>query len=1380
MLRLRTIINDEIRYIDLFDDEVITTDYSFAEIQDITAKNSVYSKTFAVPGSKNNNDIFQHYYNFNTSLLDYDIRDAFNAAFEIDGYTIFEGYIRMENVAVTQDEVQYNITFFSNTGKLTSALGDLVLRDLNFSGLAHDYTQANIEQTLYDPDFNTASTNPLVNGEVVYMLANYGYDYNDDKQIISGSTPIIDYRSGTEPGYFDYIGSPLRFYYLKPAIQLKWLYNQIFNEAGFTITSDFFETAYFKRFYLPLTFNTDSLYLNQAVRPEFWWNNDQRSGTSVTLSAYTWTEIGGSSNAVNRVLQRPVIVDNINATQFSSYTFRVPSGGNYSFRLGWAGYNATGQINPFFEEKAEATIYFRQIEFGGNDGTTGRTLFQQTITIPPLQAFQYIYTINLALSNNYNYAVDVELDNAPFSAAVNAAQVQLLDGPRVVIGPVDLGLELPPTEVKQVDFISGINRRLNLVVVPNPEVPNDFIIEPIIDFIGKGEVLDWSQKLDYNSTINIAPTTSVINGTLYFSGEKDEDFGNTEFNKQTNNIYGTQYVQLDLDYKSKNTIFNDGFSNAVDDVLQNVGQPNITIPVYYITREENDEGEPLLFYNARKTIPRIVFRGLNLPAYNVGFWTNTGTTFTNSFYLDNTEVDMFPLYNRFTTYPFGLTGLTHAVNFNKRQRFNPIEYDFSCYEDLYDVYYEDYVQDLSSSDNRILQGDFYIHHEEVAELKGNEKIYLDGSYYRINALKDFDLTKRALTKTELIKLTREYEDHRVRYFYLQNCENPSDIRYGNTDLNYTLYAYVGKRIEIGEDCYTIFKDEYRDNVVYERFETGFQTNSFLPLFYEDCSCATPINSVDVYDELFCSVPQPTPTVSGANPPPLYYILQDCTGERQVLATSLIPYPLGQVVRTQNGGSTCYFVFDYTTIVNTNNIIATFDDCAACAAVAITPTPTATMTQTPTPSAPPCYCVEVSIFNDSEIESPVVYVDCFGETQVELVPAFGYYVDCMCDDSWQIDGRMSATILRTCPGASPVPTATPTRTPSPTPTTFTCVCVSYRVSATMGVTATGSYQDCNGLLTNFSVPAGDTLDVCACQFTISARGGVISILGDCLPTPTPTPLPTSTPTPTPSAGPAFDPDAETYLEQVLFAGGTGITATVSGATNTLFTELKSCGIYSKLTAFYPFLGGVANSTAINAKDPSLYFVQWFGGLTHNMSGVTGNGTNGYGNTLIPNTGFTNNSIHQTIFQNTENTPLDTEEILAGIGSTEPTFQIGTNFTSGSPDGWFYRIGRNAVAVRGTYSGSVADCYTITRNGNNNEVLYKGGVLLNSNAGSSYTNSATLRTPYLFNFNLGGAPYSNGYANQRLAFATWGSGLDATEALCLYNAIIAFNTTLGRVF
>jgi hypothetical protein len=1040
MLQLRTTINGELRYIDLFEDEDIFADYSFAEIQDITQKNSTFTKSFSIPGSKNNNDIFQHYYDFNSALTDYDIRDIFPATFQYDGYDIFQGYIRLESVTIEVKNVIYNVVFFSEVGRLSANIGDKVMRDMDFTELNHPYSPQVIESTLYDYDLTSTGATPYL-----YMLAQYGYDYDTNKDIISGSTPIIDYRDSNTPGYFDYIGSPLRFYYLKPAIQIKWLYEKVFEEAGFRVDSDFFDTAYFRRFYLPLTFSTDSLYLNQAIKPQFQFLDDSRSlGSIVYTLPFTWNEIVGGvvvdTQNVVRGRQFPVITDNIGASALSVWGFVVPTPGNYTLKVTFGGFNT--KLNrdvPNIDQPALALLYFRQVEFGGALGTSGTTIFEKQRPIPAGASFLDSYTFNAYLDPNYFYSWDVNLNGTIYPAEWNYLEMEIINGPRTIIGDVDLGLEFPPTEVKQIDFISGINRRFNLLVVPDPDDTAKFRVEPIIDYMAKGQVLDWSTKLDYNSPINISPTTSVINGTYYFRATEDEDFGNTEFTKITNDLYGTQYVQLNTNYKSETTEFDDGFTNAVDDILNNLGQPNVTIPIYYITREENNEGTPELFYNSRKTIPRVVFKGLNLPAKNVGYSENPSGITVNNFYLESTSVDMFPIFNRFTTYPFGLTGLTHAVNFNKRQRFNPLEYDFGCYEDLYDIYYKEYIEDLSSSDNRILIASFYLLPEEIKTLNGSERIFVNGNYYRINKINGYNLTSPELAEVELIKLTQEYEEHRTRYFRLLNCNDPNDVRYGNSDLNYTLFAYVGNRIKIGTDCYTIQHDEYDPNVVYEKFTTTFQNNSFLPLIYSDCACATPIQEVTVYDELGCSIPSPT-TPSPGPDGYYYYILERCDGvQQQILARSTIFYPLGLVVRI-NANTTCYFIVDYTTIVNTNTIISTFDSCEDCVSAVPSPTPTRTATPTPTPSPtnPYCECLEYVLFNENPFSATFSYVDCNGVPQVESIGGAQFYVVCACAGTMEPSPFVIIESISPCdvsPSATPTntPTLTPGISPSPTST-----------------------------------------------------------------------------------------------------------------------------------------------------------------------------------------------------------------------------------------------------------------------------------------------------------------------------------------------------------
>lgn len=148
--------------------------------------------------------------------------------------------------------------------------------------------------------------------------------------------------------------------------------------------------------------------------------------------------------------------------------------------------------------------------------------------------------------------------------------------------------------------------------------------------------------------------------------------------------------------------------------------------------------------------------------------------------------------------------------------------------------------------------------------------------------------------------------------------------------------------------------------------------------------------------------------------------------------------------------------------------------------------------------------------------------------------------------------------------------------------------------------------------------GEPSDPTACDFTFSpifppSPTPTSTVTPTVTPTssitPTPTVTPTATVTPTPSTSvPSGDPDAALLLSDVLAAGGT-LDATISAATETLFTELKSNGFYDKLV-FYPFIGGNAASHALFGKRTSgtTYDMTFNGGMTHSASGITCNGTN----------------------------------------------------------------------------------------------------------------------------------------------------------------------------
>ena len=91
MLQIRTEIGGEIRYLDLNGNNTVDFELSFAEIQDLTKKNSVYTKSFNLPGSKNNADIFNYFFDINATMTDYDVRRKFNAQVLYNGYELLRG-----------------------------------------------------------------------------------------------------------------------------------------------------------------------------------------------------------------------------------------------------------------------------------------------------------------------------------------------------------------------------------------------------------------------------------------------------------------------------------------------------------------------------------------------------------------------------------------------------------------------------------------------------------------------------------------------------------------------------------------------------------------------------------------------------------------------------------------------------------------------------------------------------------------------------------------------------------------------------------------------------------------------------------------------------------------------------------------------------------------------------------------------------------------------------------------------------------------------------------------------------------------------------------------------------------------------------------------
>lgn len=964
MLRIRTVINSEIKYLDLYGNEDIKMEVSYGEVQDITAKNSPFTKRFKLPGSKNNNIIFNHFYDFAVSTIDFDVNDKFVAQLEYNGAVLYDGYLRLNSTTRTNDEVIYDVSFYSEVGNLISNIKDKYLYELDFTDYTFTGYSSNLDGYLLDDDLDptlTGDSRPYVNGSVYFGIVSKGYVYSADtstnavSELQAGIIPRLNWSQDTSltASTWNTTNREVPYTYTTPSIRVKDFYERIFSEGGYNINSDFFNTAYFKRFYLPLTIANDSVYLNQAVNPEY---NYADSGRLILNQSLTWTDLGDPATyngTYRRIDNQFTIVDNMDADIGAPdyITFEQP--GLYTARVSWTSETwPVGTPPPGSEIEFILHLHARDTVYSGgtpfwNTGytitttpTIMKTVNDATDSPNSSVSDEYVFTFDTSQVSGKQFQFDFEVVD-PYgqtSNRITAFEFELLDGPKVVTGDTfNVAAELEGSEIKQIDFISSVNKLFNLLVLPEPNDPSTLRVEPIIDWIGKGETLDWSDKVDRSQPITVQPLNTIINGTLDYDYKDDAGYANQTFKDSNDRLFGKKLVQLNTDYKDKTIKFENLFSAQVDYTLtQDTPIRSLTMPFYYLNEEEEVDGNVYIQNKPYKTTPKLLFRSVPIP---INSSVNNVPARVNIY--PNTNITSWYNNNRCITYPFGATGLTHYNVWEKQDRFDTQERNLSAYEDMYDVYYKDYILDITNENNRLVNMSIYLTPEEVHSLKYNEKIFIDGTYFRINKIKNFSILEPNVCEVELIKLTREYQGHRVRYYDLINCTGGTDL-HTNTDLNFGIYAYKGYDIKIDNVCYNVQAGEYNTGYTYQKLD-------ITDVYQSGCTCTTTLQAGGGFDNPYdeyadaplptptpTSTPTPTPTISltptpspsqitptptptmTPTPSPsgaeqLIYLVQNCDdpGDRRIISSPNF-YSPGKVIKITANPSLCFEVISFTT------------------------------------------------------------------------------------------------------------------------------------------------------------------------------------------------------------------------------------------------------------------------------------------------------------------------------------------------------------------------------------------------------------------------------------------------------------------------------------
>lgn len=896
-------------YIELFGTDALTMDLSFAEIQDITKKNSAYTKELNVPGTNNNNYIFNYFFDLNQVPLDFTPTKKFEAQILYNGYIIQSGYIRLNTVTIEREKKVYNITFYNGVGDVAATIGDKFMRQLDLSHLDHPFSNSVVyESTL---DYNlfplTGTTNySYQNGKTYWPILNIGYDYTESLSGISGyyfatsvsnitissglktivtsvalpfvigdtirytdpstghyiqgnvtsvngqtiefipnvglgsgninsgnvtrqllegqqitdpkTTPLLLFADKpTIPNYMSFSGTPIRAYYPKPSIQVKELYEQIFLQNGYFVDSQFFNSSYFERYYLPLKFLDETIYTKGSVRPCFTFTGTNINTTSDGTYEIADNLTGATCN--NVPFSATSTGFTIPSTYEGSYTFKITT--NYQMTSdGFVGAAFSG----FLRINGNDSFFLNAFQPATPPGTYNYTTTAlETIEI----------TGNTTISLGYDLNLNSGLIDFSF---------EIFLAPRVIIGNFDYGAEFPENDFKQIDFITGINKYFNLVCVPHTTKPKTIVVEPMIDYVGKGKILDWTDKIDWDSPITISPITNIFNGTVNYNFKLDQDYINQQFNIANNRVFGTYQLQLFQDYKDNNINFDTIFSSPTDVDINNTNLPGLSAPSMATIKTEDKNGTSIQRFNPYKILPRLMFRGVTLPNENYMVPASGGT---QNYWIETASFDRWSLNNRFTTYPFSYTGFSHYINFNSENTYSTRQEVFPEQQDMYDIYYYDYVSDLLAPENKIMNAKVYLTPYEIADLEFNEKIIIRNAYWRINKINGYNLTEPSLCNVEFIKLTKDYTPHPVKYYDLINCNTGGTDYHSTSDMNYNLYAYIGKYVNIftgsttaytSIGCFQVVEGTPNANYDYDPVFIGSGYTQSGVAVYDDCNC----------------------------------------------------------------------------------------------------------------------------------------------------------------------------------------------------------------------------------------------------------------------------------------------------------------------------------------------------------------------------------------------------------------------------------------------------------------------------------------------------------------------------------------------------------------
>lgn len=657
--------------VDLFKDESVTITQSIKNVSDIDKIFTAFSRTFSLPASKINNQIFKHYYNYDiTNGFDARIRKTANI--ELNDLAFNDGLIKLEGVDLKNNLPHtYRITFFGSTATLKEVLGDDTLSGLtSLTNLNRTYDAASVKNGLQD--------DPTTNDIVVPLIT------HTERLIYDSGRPNV--AGNLAPISGDFTG--VLYSELKYAIRVHSIIQAIEDKyPSISFSDDFFNTT------------------NQPYYGLFMWLS-RKLGDVLTTSDLPDKFITGFPNGIdadtNSTMQNNVL----------SLSF-VPTPNETGGPQGYASIYITSRSNT-------TNLYRISIQRNGVEvANSGDITFGGAINT--VVGFN-----NVTASASYTVYVESEFDiNFGF------IEFSVIRSPPFVFLPIasyritnfiyrpsiefDITQQIPSMTV--VDFLSGIFRFFNLVAFIERN-KTEIVVKTLDDFYDNP-----TPESPYDITKYIDVSNSQVNTVLPYRriNLQHEDTKSFLAEKHTQ-LFGQTWGKAEYDagdnldgsiYNIKTPFAQMKYERLIDADTA----VNTTVQWGWMVDDNSEPmlGLPLMFYPIRIT------SGSQISFLNTATSATFITTYvipSNSVALDST-VSSFNMNFSFEQNEWG------AIE-------NPADTGFT--NTLFEAYYKNYITSGFDQSNRLTKISAYLPLRILLNYSLADRLIIHDRQFKINSI----------------------------------------------------------------------------------------------------------------------------------------------------------------------------------------------------------------------------------------------------------------------------------------------------------------------------------------------------------------------------------------------------------------------------------------------------------------------------------------------------------------------------------------------------------------------------------------------------------------------------------------------------------------------